>query len=102
MTFRALDSRLQGHPDKVKCPGVEVCAGPLGHGVAIGVGMALAQKTRMAGIKPSAISAPSGRASLRRTYVVLGDGEINAGVIWEGAMAAAKYQAGQPDRHPRL
>jgi transketolase len=94
MTFRALNSRLQGHPDKAKCPGVEVCAGPLGHGVAIGVGMALAQKSRMAGVKPSATSAPSGRASSGRTYVVLGDGEINAGVVWEGAMAAAKFKLG--------
>lgn len=94
MTFRALDSRLQGHPDKQKCPGVEVCAGPLGHGIAIGVGMALAQKSRMAGVKPSAASAPSSRASIGRTYVVLGDGEINAGVVWEGAMAAAKFKLG--------
>src|ERR1019366_8025736 len=41
MTFRALDSRLQGHPEPAKTPGVEVPAGPLGHGVAIGAGMAL-------------------------------------------------------------
>jgi transketolase len=91
-TFRQLDSRLQGHPDRVKLPGVEVCAGPLGHGVAVGVGMALAQK--MGGGKPSSLSAPSARASAGRVYVVLGDGEINAGVIWEGAMAAAKYRLG--------
>jgi transketolase len=93
-TFRRLDSRLQGHPDKVKCPGVEVSAGPLGHGIAIGVGMALAQRNRMAGVKPSALSAPSGRASVGRTYVVLGDGECNAGVVWEGALAAAKFRLG--------
>lgn len=94
MTFRMLDSRLQGHPDKQKCPGVEVCAGPLGHGIAIGVGMALAQKSRMTGVKPSAGSAPSSRASIGRTYVVLGEGEINAGVVWEGALAAAKFKLG--------
>jgi len=97
-TFRELDSRLQGHPDRVKLPGIEICAGPLGHGVAVGVGMALAQK--MGGSKPSAFSSPSVseaalvRASTARVYVVLGDGEINAGVIWEGAMAAAKYRLG--------
>jgi transketolase len=91
MTFRQLDSRLQGHPDCAKTPGVEVCAGPLGHGVAVGVGMALALKM---GGKPSSFSAPSARASTARVYVVLGDGEINAGVIWEGAMAAAKYRLG--------
>ncbi len=94
MTFRQLDSRLQGHPDRVKCPGVEVCAGPLGHGVAIGVGMALAQSAQAAGAKPSARSAPSARAARGRTYVVLGDGELNAGVVWEGAMAAAKFKLG--------
>lgn len=76
MAFRSLGSRLQGHPEPGKTPGVEVAAGPLGHGVAIGAGMALA--ARMDG-------------SRRRTYVLLGDGEINAGVVWEGALVAAKY-----------
>jgi transketolase len=90
-TFRKLDSRLQGHPDRFKCPGVEIPAGPLGHGVAVGTGMALALK---AAGKPSSLSAPSGRASTAKVYVLLGDGEINAGVIWEGAMAAAKYRLG--------
>lgn len=75
-SFRALNSRLQGHPEPAKTPGVEVAAGPLGHGVAIGAGMALA--ARMAG-------------SRRKTYVVLGDGELNSGVIWEGLMLGAKF-----------
>jgi len=75
-TFRALNSRLQGHPEPAKTPGVEVAAGPLGHGVAIGAGMALA--ARMAG-------------SRRKTYVVLGDGELNSGVIWEGLLLGAKF-----------
>jgi transketolase len=75
-TFRGLNSRLQGHPEPQKTPGVEVPAGPLGHGVAIGAGMALG--ARMGG-------------SRRKVYVVLGDGELNAGVIWEGAMVAAKF-----------
>ena len=91
-TFRKLDSRLQGHPDRVKLPGVEVCAGPLGHGVAVGAGMALALKEGIS--KPSALSAPSARASRARVYTVLGDGELNAGVIWEGVMTAAKYRLG--------
>ena len=76
-TFRELNSRLQGHPERQKTPGVEVPAGPLGHGVAIGAGMALAAKME---------------GSKRGIYTVLGDGEINAGVIWEGALVAAKYQ----------
>jgi transketolase len=76
-TFRELNSRLQGHPERQKTPGIEVPAGPLGHGVAIGAGMALAARMDK---------------SKRRVYAILGDGEINAGVIWEGALVAAKYQ----------
>jgi transketolase len=76
-TFRDLDSRLQGHPERQKLPGIEVPAGPLGHGIAIATGMCLAAKI-------------DGRNS--RSYVILGDGELGAGVIWEGAMAAAQYK----------
>lgn len=90
-TFRHLGSRLNGHPDR-HVPGVEVVAGPLGHGVALGTGMALALS--MDAGKPSARSAPSAMASRARVYVLLGDGELNAGVVWEGAMAAAKYRLG--------
>jgi transketolase len=75
----------------LKCPGVEIPAGPLGHGIAVGAGMALA--LRGTG-KPSSLSAPSARASLGQVYVLLGDGELNSGVIWEGAMTAAKYRLG--------
>jgi transketolase len=75
-TFRGLNSKLQGHPEPAKTPGVEVAAGPLGHGVAIGSGMALG--ARLAG-------------SRRKTYVIVGDGELNSGVIWEGLMVAAKF-----------
>ena len=75
-TFRALNSRLQGHPEPAKTPGVEVPAGPLGHGVAIGAGMALAARLQ---------------GSRRKVYVVLGDGELDSGVIWEGLLVAAKF-----------
>ena len=92
LTFRKFNSRLQGHPDRLKTPGVEICAGPLGHGISIGVGMGLAMKMR--GVKPSSFTAPSAMASPGRVYIVLGDGEINAGVIWEGALAAAKFRLG--------
>mgnify|MGYP001034126375 CR=1 FL=1 len=68
---------LQGHPDRIKTPGVEMTSGILGHGVAIGTGLALAARL-------------DGRAY--RTYTLLGDGECQGGVVWEGAMAAAKYQ----------
>ncbi|HEY5487844.1 MAG TPA: transketolase [Candidatus Limnocylindrales bacterium] len=90
-TFRQLDSRLEGHPDR-RIPGVEIVAGPLGHGVAVGAGMAWALTHGVA--KPSATSAPSARASTASVYVLTGDGELNAGVIWEGAMFAAKYRLG--------
>jgi transketolase len=90
-SFRHLGSRLNGHPDRA-VPGVEIVAGPLGHGVAIGCGMALA--LRMVGSKPAAASAPSSHASFGRVYVLLGDGELDAGVVWEGVMSAAKYRLG--------
>jgi transketolase len=92
MTFRSFNSMLQGHPDPSKTPGVEIAAGPLGHGIAIGTGMALSLRMRSA--KPSSRTAPSSRASAARVYVILGDGEINAGVVWEGIMAAAKFRLG--------
>jgi transketolase len=75
-SLRCLKSRLQGHPDCNKTPGVEFIAGPLGHGISVGVGLALAARLNNLGY---------------RTYVLLGDGELQAGVIWEGAMAAAKF-----------
>ena len=90
-TFRRLGTRLEGHPDR-KLPGVEAVAGPLGHGVAIGAGMAWALSRSSP--KPSAASAPSARAARARVYVLLGDGELDAGVVWEGAMTAAKYRLG--------
>lgn len=75
-TLRQLDSRLQGHPDRLKTPGVEMTAGALGHGLAIGVGLAM---TARMDCLPY------------HTYVLLGDGELQAGVVWEGALFAAKY-----------
>ena len=72
-----LKCHLQGHPDRLKTPGVEMTSGILGHGVAIGAGLALV--ARMNGMR-------------YRVYVLLGDGECQAGVIWEGAMTAAKYR----------
>jgi len=73
----AVDCHLGGHPDRTRTPGVDMTAGFLGHGVPVGVGMALA--ARMQGQK-------------HHIYVLLGDGECQGGVLWEGAMAAAKYQ----------
>lgn len=72
-----VDCPHQGHPDRIKTPGVEMTSGILGHGVAIGTGLALA--ARMS-------HSPS------YTYVLIGDGESQAGIVWEGAAAAAKYR----------
>ncbi|MDR5694370.1 MAG: transketolase [Armatimonadota bacterium] len=75
-TFRRLGSRLQGHPDVLKCPGVEMSTGSLGQGLSVGMGMALAARL-------------DGRAY--RVYVLLGDGECQEGQVWEAAMSAAHY-----------
>lgn len=66
----------QGHPDRFKTPGVDMTSGLLGHGVAVGVGLALAARLNK---------------QAYRTYVLLGDGECQGGIVWEGAVTAAKY-----------
>lgn len=76
-TFRQLGSRLQGHPDKKKLPGVDASTGSLGQGVSIATGMALGAK---------AAGNPA------RVYTILGDGELQEGLVWEAAMAAAHYK----------
>lgn len=78
--LRALGSFLQGHPDSNKIPGIDTVTGSLGNGVAIGSGMALG--ARMQGID-------------NYTYVIVGDGEEEEGIIWEAAMAAAKFNLGR-------
>ena len=74
--FCRFDGILGGHPDP-KVPGIEVSTGSLGHGLPIGVGMALAAKRRKAD---------------HRVFVVLGDGECDEGSVWEAAMSASKHQ----------
>ena len=70
-------SRLNGHPSRTSLPGVEASTGPLGHGLPIAVGAALAAKMD---------------AAAWRTFVLLGDGELQEGSNWEAIMAAAHYQ----------
>lgn len=69
---------LQGHPDVRKTPGIEAGTGSLGQGLSIGLGMAL-------GMKADGIS--------RKVYVLIGDGELAEGQIWEAAMAAKAFKA---------
>ena len=76
-SFCRRDSILGGHPEAGKIPGVEASTGALGHGLSIGVGMALAARMQR-------------RDS--RVVVVLGDGEIDEGSVWEAAMCAGKHR----------
>lgn len=78
LTLRKFGSRLQGHPERLRLPGMETTSGPLGCGLSQACGMALAM--RMDGI------------THRWVYVVMGDGELNEGNIWEAAMLANKYK----------
>jgi len=77
-TLRRFGSRLQGHPERTKLPGLETTSGPLGSGLSQASGMAYVLK--MEG------------NSKRRVYCLMGDGEINEGNVWEAAMFASKYK----------
>lgn len=77
-TLRKLGSRLQGHPGRdFGLPGIELSAGSLGQGLSVALGMALADKM-------------DNRS--RRTYCILGDGELQEGSVWEAIMAASHHQ----------
>lgn len=75
-TFDSIDSRLQGHPDMTALPGIDMSSGSLGLGFSGAVGIAL--------------GAVATRADFT-TYVMLGDGECNEGIVWEGAHVASRY-----------
>ena len=77
LKFCHADSILGGHPEYGRIPGVEASTGALGHGMPIGVGMALAAKLQHRNT---------------RVAVIVGDGETNEGSIWESAMSAAKHK----------
>jgi transketolase len=76
-TFCKPRSRLGGHPEMRKLPGIEATTGALGHGLSMGVGMALAARIR---------------CEHHRIVVVVGDGEINEGSVWEAALSASKHK----------
>ena len=75
-TLRTVNSILQGHPDMKKTPGVDMTTGSLGIGAATALGMALEAKMEK---------------SDRRVYALLGDGEINEGIVWEVMQSAVKF-----------
>lgn len=76
-TLRQLGAMLQGHPCAKTTPGIDLSTGPLGLGISAGVGMAKGFK--MKGMD-------------NRVYVLMGDGELQEGVVWEAAMSASKYK----------
>lgn len=79
LTLRKFGTRLQGHPERVRLPGLETTSGPLGEGLAQGVGMALAAKIDGASW---------------RVYVVTSDAEHQCGLHWEAMMTGAKFKLG--------
>lgn len=78
MSFRKIDGRLQGHPDRRFTPGVDMTSGSLGQGLSVANGMALAMKLD--------------HQDQRRVYVLLGDGELQEGQVWEAIMSSAHYK----------
>lgn len=77
--YCTFDSKLGGHPERLTLPGVEFSTGSLGHGLSVGIGMAMACRLK---------------GEHWRTYVLVGDGELNEGSNWEGAMHASQHQLG--------
>jgi transketolase len=75
-TLRQIDSPLEGHPNMLRVPGVEASTGSLGQGLSLGLGHAL--NARLDGLNYN-------------VYVMLGDGEVQQGQVWEAAMAAANF-----------
>ncbi len=76
-TLRQINSRLQGHPDRQKTPGIEVSSGSLGQGLSVGNGMALASRLDKKNY---------------RVFVLMGDGEQQEGQVWEAAMSSAQFK----------
>lgn len=75
--LRKLGGKLQGHPDMNKTPGIDACTGSLGNGASIAVGIAMAGKLQKKDY---------------RVYAILGDGELQEGIVWEAAAAAAHFR----------
>ena len=78
-TFGSFDSKLTDHPDMRRTPGVDFSSGSLGHNLSVGLGMAIAGKKKKADY---------------RVFVLLGDGEMHEGQIWEALMAASHHKVG--------
>ncbi len=79
-SYARIGSPLGDHPDMRKVPGIDFSSGSLGHGLSVGVGMALGLRVQ--------------KRSASRVFVLMGDGEMNEGQIWEAAQSAAHYKLG--------
>jgi transketolase len=77
LTLRKIDSRMQGHPSMKDLPGIDMSTGSLGQGLSAANGMALAARLN---------------GQSHRVYAMLGDGELEEGMVWEAAMFAAHYK----------
>lgn len=77
LTLRKIDSRMQGHPSMKSLPGIDMSTGSLGQGLSVASGMALAARLDK---------------STNRVYALLGDGELEEGMVWEAAMFAPHYK----------
>src|ERR1700751_6497868 len=78
-TFDKGNSRLQGHPDVTKLPGINISTGPLGQGLSVGLGFALGAQIKQQRF---------------HTFVMIGDGELQEGMVWEALHVAPRYQLG--------
>ncbi len=92
LTLRKFGSRLQGHPERLRLPGLETTSGPLGEGLSQAAGIAYA--FRMDGERRDVVrpDITSGRTTSRRVYCVMSDGEQEEGSTWEAVMFAGKYK----------
>ena len=82
LTLRKFGSRLQGHPERERLPGIETTSGPLGSGLGQAAGYAYGARMDL----------PAGRQAAFRVYCIMSDGEQDSGVLWESAMFAGKYK----------
>lgn len=93
MTLRKFGSRLQGHPERSRLPGLETTSGPLGEGLSQAAGMAYAFRMGMLDVvRPTSDVGRTTSNTSRRVYCLMSDGEQEEGSTWEAVMFAGKYK----------
>ncbi len=91
LTLRKFGSRLQGHPERLRLPGLETTSGPLGEGLSQAAG--IAYSFRMDGKADAPVGSPTkASGKTKRVYCLMSDGEQEEGNVWEAAMFAGKYK----------